>query len=217
MAKTALVTGVTGMVGKSLLDKLLKSDHYDKVKVLSRQKLGSHDKMEVIILSNFDNMAEVSDQLWAEDIFCCIGTTMAKAKTKEAFKKVDFDYPLMLAEITSGNNADKFLLVSALGADKKSSIFYNRIKGQLEEAILNLDFPEIHILRPSLLLGSRDEKRVGEDAAKIFYKTFNFLFAGPLKKYKAIHAEQVAKAMLHFALNPSPGKHIHENKELLDI
>lgn len=205
------------MVGSYLLDKLLKSDNYHKVLVLSRSMLSTHDKMEVILLNNFDKMAEVSDQLKADDIFCCIGTTIAKAKSKESFKKVDYDYPLALAEITSNNNAQKFILVSALGADKKSSIYYNQVKGQLEEAIWHQDFQEIHILRPSLLLGPREEKRVGEDAAKTFYKIFNFIFEGPFRKYKAIHAEQVAKAMLQFAHNPNPGKHIHENKELLAI
>jgi uncharacterized protein YbjT (DUF2867 family) len=217
MSKTALVIGATGLVSSILLDKLLKSDYYQKVKVLSRSKLGAHDKMEVILLNNFDKINEVSDQLKADDIFCCIGTTMAKAKDKESFKKVDYNYPLALAEITSKNHAEKFLLISALGANKSSSIFYNRVKGQVEEAIWHQDFPEIHILRPSLLLGPREEKRVGEDAAKTFYKLFNFIFVGPLRKYKSIPAEQVAKAMLHFARTPYPGKHIHENKELLDI
>lgn len=217
MAKTALITGATGLVGSSLLDKLLKSDNYNTVKVLSRSKLSPHDKMEVIILNNFDKMNEVGDQLKADDIFCCIGTTMAKAKDKESFKKVDYNYPLALAEITLKNHAQKFLLISALGANKDSSIFYNRIKGQVEQAILQLDFPEIHILRPSLLSGPREEKRVGEDAAKSFYKLFNFIFVGPLRKYKSIPAEQVAKAMLHFARTPNPGKHIHENTELLNI
>lgn len=215
MPKSALVIGATGLVGSSLLDKLLRSEHYDRVKVLSRRKLSSHDKMEVIILNNFDKLSEVRDQLKADDVFCCIGTTMAKAKNKESFKKVDYEYPVALAEITSGNGAQKFLLISALGADKSSSVFYNQVKGQVEEAIWQQDFPEIHILRPSLLLGPRDEKRIGEDAAKTFYRLFNFIFVGPFRKYKAIPADQVAKAMLHFARTPYPGKHIHENVELL--
>lgn len=185
MSKSALVIGATGLVGSSLLDKLLRSDHYDKVKVLSRRKLSAHDKMEVIILNDFDKMNEVKDQLKADDVFCCIGTTMAKAKDKESFRKVDYKYPAALAEITSGNGAEKFLLISALGADKNSSIFYNQVKGQVEEAIQHQDLKEIHILRPSLLLGPRDEKRIGEDAAKIFYNFSTLSLWGLLENIKA--------------------------------
>jgi uncharacterized protein YbjT (DUF2867 family) len=118
---------------------------------------------------------------------------------------------LKLAALTSQLGAKQFLLVSALGADKKSSVYYNRVKGELEDAVSKLDFQTIHIFRPSLLLGPRAEKRPGEEAAKLFYKIFWFLLPD---KYKAIHAEKVAKAMRHFAISEQKGVFIHESREM---
>lgn len=217
MGKIALVAGATGLVGGSLLDKLLKDDTYDKVKVVSRKQLSKHDKLEVILVNNFDKLADFEQKITADDVFCCLGTTMAKAKSKEAFRKVDYDYPVLLADLSLKNGARQFIIISAMGANKNSSIYYNKVKGELEQELLNRPFRELHILKPSLLLGPRDEKRTGEDAAKKIYKVLNFAFVGPLKKYKGIQADQVAKAMLHYAKNPTPGKHIHENEELLEI
>ena len=205
------------MVGSLLLDKLLKDDTYDKVKVLSRKQLSPHDKLELILVNNFDKLEEFEHKLSADDVFCCLGTTMAKAKSKEAFRKVDHDYPLLLADLSLKNGARQFIIVSAMGANKNSSIYYNKVKGEVEQALLDKPFRELHILKPSLLLGPRDEKRTGEDAAKKIYKVINFAFVGPFKKYKGIQADQVAKAMLHYAKNPIPGKHLHENEELLEI
>ena len=218
MAKTALIAGATGLVGSYLLEKLLYDDHYEKIMVISRQKPDhEHTKLTPVLIPDFDHLADYKDQLKADDVFCCLGTTMAKAGSKEAFRKVDQDYVVGLATIAKENNAGQFLMISALGADKTSTVFYNQVKGKTEEKILAIDFPETHIFRPSLLMGPRTEKRVGEDAAKTFYKWFNFIFIGPLKKYKGIHAEKVAQNMLHFAKEEMPGKHIHENKELLKL
>lgn len=218
MAKTALIAGATGLVGRFLLDKLTYDDHYDKVVVIAREKPEQeHTKIEPLLIPNFDHLADFKEELKADDVFCCLGTTMAKAGSKEAFRKVDHDYVLELARISKENDSKQFLLISALGADKKSKVFYNKVKGETEEDILNIDLPEVHILRPSLLTGPRKEKRLAEDAAKNMYKILSFIFIGPLKKYKDIEAEQVAKGMMHFAKADMPGKHIHENKELLEL
>ena len=121
---------------------------------------------------------------------------MAKAGSKENFNQVDFYYPLLVAKTSFAQGARQFLIVSALGADKESSIYYNRVKGQVEEAVSQIGFESLHIFRPSLLLGSRIEKRRGEDAAKFIYKAFGFLIP---KKYKAIDSAKVARSMLRFA------------------
>lgn len=214
MSKTALIAGATGLIGSKLLELILKDDDYERVIVLTRKPLDQeHAKLETII-SNFKNLDKVSGSLKADDVFCCLGTTMKKAGSKEKFRKVDYDYPLELAKISKEHGASKYLLISAMGASKKSSVFYNQVKGEIEEAISKIGFDAYHIFRPSLLLGPRKEDRVGEDAAKTIFKIFGFLFVGPLKKYKAISYDKVAKAMLHFAKKDDKGEHIHESFEL---
>ncbi len=209
--KTALVAGSTGLIGNQLLQLLLSDDNYSLVKAISRKPLQiTHPKLENIVL-DFDKLTESQDKLKADDIFCCLGTTIRKVKTKEKFRKVDFDYPVELARITKANGAEQYLLVSALGADKNSKIFYNQVKGEVEEAIGQVRFKSYQIFRPSLLMGDRNESRSGEDAGKIFFKYFGFLV--PVK-YKGIDSIKVARAMQKIAMQHQPGTHIHESKEL---
>ena len=212
--KTALVAGGTGLVGHQLLNILLASSRYDKVKVITRSDIQiSNPKLQQIKV-DYTKLESYKDELKADDVFCCLGTTMAKARTKEKFYQVDYTYPFTLANVAKDQQAEQFLLISALGADKHASIYYNRVKGELEEAVSNLKFQSVHIFRPSLLLGPRAESRPAEDAAKIFYKVFWFLIPD---KYKAIQSEQVAKAMLHFAEKEQKGIFIHESRELQNI
>jgi uncharacterized protein YbjT (DUF2867 family) len=209
--KTALIAGSTGLIGKQLLTLLLSTNRYDKVIALTRHDLGFTHRKLVELKVDFSQLDQYADKLVADDVFCCLGTTMTKAKSKQKFYEVDFTYPLRLAVATKLNNAKQYLIVSALGANKKSAMYYNRVKGEAEEAIGNLGFESLHILRPSLLLGSRDEQRPGEDAAKTFYKFFGFLIP---TKYKGIDASAVARAMLHYASQQQPGKFIHESREM---
>ena len=209
--KIALVAGSTGLIGQQLIELLISDVQYDKVKCLTRRPLPLvHDKLEVIETDG-NNLNELADRLTANDIFCCLGTTMKKARSKEAFRRVDFDYPLGLAQVTKKAGATQFHLVSALGADAKSSIFYNKVKGEVEQAISNVTFQSFHIYRPSLLLGPRQEERSGEQAAVIFFKIFGFLVPA---KYKPIDSVKIARAMIDFAKKEQPGKFIHESKSL---
>jgi len=175
--------------------------------------LPAHPKLEQVRVQ-VGSIDEKASSLKADDVFCCLGTTMAKAGSKEKFYEIDFEYPVELARITHSLGATQYLLVSALGANKNSSIYYNRVKGEAEEAISAIGFDSVHIFRPSLLLGARTEKRSGEDAAKIFYKVFGFLIP---KKYQAIESSQVAAAMLHFAVAFKNGKFIHESVDMLEF
>ena len=136
---------------------------------------------------------------------------MRVAKTKEAFRQVDFDYPVLLAKLSRERGAKQYLLVSALGASKSSFIFYIQVKGLTEEAIASIGFESLHIMRPSLLVGPRPEHRAGEDAAKWFYGAFGFLIPG---KYKAIESIKVARSMLVLAAQDKKGNFIHESGEL---
>jgi len=208
--RIAVLAGATGLIGGQLLELLIKEDRYSKVIALSRKPLPvRHPKLENIIVQA--NELEKLSLITADEVFCCLGTTIKQARTKEAFRKIDFDYPLELAKRLKTNGASKFLLVSALGANKNSSIFYNQVKGEVEEAIGDVAFAYYHIFRPSLLLGERKEVRSGEDAAKIFYKIFGFLIPN---KFKGIASIKVARAMLHFAKDNAAGKFIHESGEL---
>jgi uncharacterized protein YbjT (DUF2867 family) len=208
--KTALLAGGTGLVGSQLLQLLLESPRYSKVIALTRSDLPAHPKL-VQLKIEFNSMGERSSGLKADDVFCCLGTTMAKAGSKEQFYQVDFYYPLLLAKLSKAEGAKQYMLVSAMGANKKSSIYYNQVKGEIEEAIQDVGFASTHIVRPSLLIGPRSEKRAGEDSAKFLYRYFGFLIP---RKYKAIEARKVASAMLAFAEKEQKGVFIHESVEL---
>lgn len=206
----ALVAGATGLIGSQLLELLLQDDYYTRVIALSRRPLGiSNSKLENVVLE----ASELKDHpdLTAHDVYCCLGTTIKQAKSKEAFRKIDYDYPVELASKLKANGADQFLLVSALGAEKDSKIFYNRVKGEVETTIGEVGYSAFHIFRPSLLIGPRKVARAGEDAAKWVYKIFGFLIPA---KYKGIESMKVARAMIHVAKENKTGRFIHESSML---
>ena len=163
--RTALLLGGNGLIGSQCLKFLLDDPLYKKVVTPVRQKMAvSHDSL-VQIQINFDRIEDHKDELECDDVFCCLGTTIKKAGSQEEFRKVDLTYPDRFARVAVEKGASQFLLVSAVGADSGSSIFYNRIKGEVEEAIGHYDFDTFHIFHPSLLLGKRQESRPGENFA----------------------------------------------------
>lgn len=207
--KTALVVGATGLIGKHLTIKLLTNNFYSKVKVLIRKPLNiNHPNLEQIIF-DFDSLD--SSKIIADDIFCCLGTTMKQAGSKAAFYKVDFTYPFAIAKAALENGAKQYLIVTAMGADEKSIIYYNRVKGEIEKAISDLHYPTLLIFRPSMLLGEREEPRMGEKIGKILMKAINFIIP---KRYKAIESEKVANAMLILAQKGIKNKDIFESDTL---
>lgn len=198
--KTALVIGATGLVGAQLTRLLLEDPAYGSVRVIARKPLGfSHPKLETFITS-LDEMSSRPEAFRADHAFCCLGTTMRQAGSKEAFFKVDFTYTVRFAELCQQQGVQKFLLVTALGADPTSAVFYNRVKGETEEKVAQYSFDELHIFRPSLLLGPRQESRLGEAAGKWFAEHFDFLIPA---RYKGISGDTVAKAMIHCARRDS--------------
>lgn len=215
--KTALLLGATGLVGGHCLEWLLKSDNYGKVICLVRKKLPLiNDKLEQVVV-DFEKLAEQEAQIKADDVFCCLGTTIKKAKSQANFKKVDYQYPLEVAKIALANGARQYLIVSSMGADPNSLVFYSKVKGQVQQELDKLGYPTLHILQPSLLLGNREETRLGEQVGEAVMKGLDFLMLGPLKKYRAIEANAVAFAMVHLANQSQTGTHIHKSDELQAI
>jgi len=209
--RTALVAGATGLVGSQLVTTLLEDERYGTVKTITRKPLvKTHPRIENYTI-DFDALSQYGDELKADDIFCCLGTTMMTAGSKEEFEKVDYYYPLELAQRCKALGATQYLLVSALGANPRASVYYNRVKGKVEDAITKVGFESTHIFRPSLLVGPRAEHRSGEAAAKWFFRNFGFLVPS---KYKAIASIKVARAMAHFARSGDQGMHIHESVTL---
>lgn len=209
--KTAIVLGATGLIGKKVTEHLLKNDTYSTVIILVRKPLNiNHPKLKQHIF-NYD--AIDNTLLKGDDLFCCLGTTIKTAGSKEAFRKVDLDYVVNVAKAAKENGINHFTVVSAMGANKNSTVFYNQIKGEMEESIKSIGFNSTYIIRPSLLLGDRKEFRFGELIGKFFMITLSFLIP---KKYRAIYDVQVAISMIHFMSHTEHGFFIKENDELLN-
>ena len=201
------------MIGSHLLRLLLDSPRYGKVKILVRKQLPlKHPKLEQQVV-DFNHIGAESSLIAADDIYCCLGTTIRNAGSKEAFTRVDLTYPVELAKATAAPGS-QFLVVSSIGANAGASNFYLNTKGKMEEAVGRSEFDSIHIFRPSMLLGKREEWRSGEYVAKHLMRWLSFLFIGPLKPYKPIHAQAVATAMLTAASQQKPGIHIHASQEI---
>jgi uncharacterized protein YbjT (DUF2867 family) len=217
MERKALIIGATGLIGSELVNLVSQSDYYQKIYVLVRRETGlGTDKIEEILV-NFDDLEESLKSIQADDVYNCLGTTMKNAGSKEEFYKVDFSYPIEIARMMRKKGSDTFLNVSALGANKSSLIFYNRVKGELEEALQETGFDSLVIFRPSLLLGNRNEKRFGEDMAKKTYKILDKIFIGPLKKYSGIEGQTVAHAMFEMAKRKPQGLTILESDKIKEV
>jgi len=212
--RTALLVGATGLVGGHCLNYLLKDETYSRIVVLSRRNLEIENPKLTQHMVDFDQLEKYSDQIKADDIFCCLGTTIKKAGSKEAFRKVDYYYPLRIAQLAAKNGARQFLLISSLGASQTSKIFYNRVKGETEAAIREILFYGVQIFRPSLLVGDRAENRVGEKVAEFLLKTVKPILIGGWKKYRAITAANVAKAMVEIAKTDLKGIHIYKSNQI---
>lgn len=205
--RSALLAGATGLVGNHCLRLLLADPAYDRVVVLARRELGLRDPKLATRIVDFDHLAELPDFPAADDVFCCLGTTMRRAGSKPAFYAVDFTYVHALARLARRRGSPQFLLVSAIGADTASRMFYSRVKGEIEQAVIRLAFPGTFIFRPSLLLGRRAASRPGERLGTALARALAWTLVGPLRQYRPIPAEVVAAAMVRAAKAGRPGVH----------
>ncbi|OME19621.1 oxidoreductase [Paenibacillus odorifer] len=213
MLRIALVLGATGLVGKAVTEELLNREGWGEVRVLVRTPLAlEHPKLKQIVV-DWENLAEYSDSFeGVHSIFCCLGTTIKKAGSQEQFERVDLDYPLAAATIARDHGVKQFLVVSSMGADAKSRNFYSRTKGRAEEALSKIGFHGLHLFRPSLLLGHREEFRLGERVAARLMKALEFVMVGKAAKYRAIPGVTVARAMVNIASADTHGLHIYTNE-----
>lgn len=209
MSRSAIVTGYTGLVGSCLLDRLVSGNEYDPIKLVGRRAPGQSDPRLRLVQTELGDLRQLSGELSADDAYCCLGTTLRAAGSRAAFERVDFHMVVDFAREVHAAGAKRFFLVSSLSADPRSPIFYSRVKGRAEQALSEIGFEALHILRPSLLLGARQERRPGEAIAQKLMPAFNRLMIGPVAKYRAVHAEDVAGALLALARHPSGGVQIH--------
>ena len=215
--RTALLVGATGLVGGHCLRLLLADDAWGQVFVLARRRIpASHPKL-VARLVDFDRLGQLSGFPRATDVFCALGTTIARAGSRPEFHKVDFTYVAETARLAAVSGARQFLLVSALGADPASNIFYSRVKGEAEDSVRKLPFAGIQIFRPSLLSGERTETRPFERVAVSIFSALSFAAVGPLRRYRPVAAADVARAMLEVARRAPPGVHVYDSDEIEEI
>ena len=203
--KSALIAGASGLVGGELLRIMLNGQRYEKVFSISRRPLGIDHPKLIEIVCDFDRLEQVLDRFDAEDVFCCLGTTIKKAKTKQNMYRIDVEYPLAIAKMAKDRGAEHFLLVSSMNANARSFFFYPRIKGILEAKLQAIPFRSISIFRPSLLLGNRQEFRLGERIAIRLFRSLSRLMKDSQKSRLAVEAKTVAMAMYNAACQEKAG------------
>jgi len=206
---SGLLVGATGLVGSHCLRILLDDSAYDSVHILTRRPIptlaGNPKAVEHVV--DFDDFITAGEMPQVDHVFCALGTTIAKAKTKEAFRKVDYEYPLRIAELALAAGARHFVLVSSMSASPRSIFFYSRVKGEIEQAIDGLGFSAYTIIRPSVIDGERDEQRFGEELGR---KILRF---GP-RSIQPVHARDIAAAMVDAARTDPLGKRLIVSKAI---
>lgn len=213
MPRTAVIAGATGLVGSHCLRYLTASPEYARVIALVRRKsaAGSGGAEERVV--DFDHLDTETFEAGA-DVFCALGTTIRKAGSEAAFRRVDFEYPVALAKRAAALDARQFLVVSSVSANAASSNFYLKTKGEMERDLASLAFDAVHIFRPSFLIGDRPESRPGEKIGILLARALGFVMVGPLANYHAIPAQTVAAAMVRAALQNGRGVHVHHYAEM---
>lgn len=209
----AVIVGATGLVGSELVARALL--FYDRVTVLTRRPTTAKDPriVEVVADLEHDDLPIPADA----DVFCALGTTIAKAGSQEAFRRIDHDLIVRVAQNAAQHGAAQFVLVSSAGANQNSSNFYLRVKGETDAAVATLPFFGVHIFRPSVLLGDRRETRRLEAVGMAAGNLLSWILIGGLRKYRAISASDVAIAMIEAARKRAPGVHTYEYDQIVEL
>ncbi len=186
-----------------LLEKLLKDDRYEAIKVFSRKEIDGLPPKATQFVGDVLDLKKFKEDFTADEVFCCIGTTARKTPDKTRYKAIDFGIPVSAARLSKENDIGTFLVISALGADANSSVFYSRTKGEMEQAVLSENIERTYILQPSIIGGNRNEERIGEKIGLVVLKFLKPLLLGKLKKYRITEAEDIAQAMIDLANSDS--------------
>lgn len=216
---TAVIIGATGLTGNLVVEELLKDTDFKSVRVLVRKPvINIHPKIEQQIV-DFNDFDDYDKKFGGGDvIFCCVGTTQKKVNgDKILYEKIDHDIPVNAAKIGVAHHFKKFLIVSAVGANENSSNFYLKLKGKTENSLKKFPFESLSIFQPSLLNGNRKENRTGEKIAQVLMDILSFLFLGPLQKYKAIGADNLARAMVYESKQKKAGTHYYQYPGMMDM
>ena len=220
---TVLLAGATGLIGSHCLELLLASPRVGKVIAPTRRTLANPSDKLRNVLVDFDRLDEYQELFQCDAVICCLGTTIRQAGSKEAFRKVDLEYCLDLAELGRSHTAKAYYLVSAMGADPNSLFFYSRVKGELERRLIQLEYDYLSLYRPSLLIGDREEHRRGESFGIKMAGVVNPFLMGSLAKYKAIDATKVARAIVNECLGvsvpkkPGPQVNIYTHNQIVTL
>jgi uncharacterized protein YbjT (DUF2867 family) len=213
-ARTALIAGATGLVGSELVELLLADPAVARVLSVVRRSSGRAGGKLAEHLVDFGNLAAAPLEPPVDEAYCCLGTTMRAAGSRDAFRRVDLEYAMAFARLAQRLGAGSLVVVSSLGADPASRSFYLRTKGEVEQELIALGLPSLGIVRPSLLLGDRRELRVGERAGEVALRLASPLLRGALAHYRPIHARTVACAMADLGRRAEPGVHVLESDEI---
>ncbi|MBI35628.1 MAG: nucleoside-diphosphate sugar epimerase [Flavobacteriales bacterium] len=217
MKKSAIILGASGLTGSYLLEELLNNVNYYKIKVFTRSPLEViHEKLE-IIECDLLKLEEQKEHFKADEVYVCIGTTNSKTPNKKSYREIDFGIPVTTAQLCRENQIDTIAVISSLGANSKSSVFYIKTKGEMEESIIEMEIPNTYLLRPAMIMGPRKERRVGETIGKMIFFMINPLLVGSLKKYRGIHAEVIAKAMINLCGEKPDEKKIIESDKIWKV
>lgn len=208
--------GATGLIGSEVLKKLTADQRVQKIFCIGRRAPVQVNSKINFIKAELVDLIKLSPPA-AEPWVCCLGTTIKTAVTQENFKKVDYEAAVQFSQLAKRAGAQSLHIISALGADESSKVFYNRVKGEMQKAVAQLDLPSVYFYQPSLLLGERKDFRLGESIAIKLAPLYSALLLGPLKAYRPIRAEQVSAAVCANLLNPSVGVHFVTNEEMLVV
>jgi uncharacterized protein YbjT (DUF2867 family) len=209
MPRKAILVGATGLVGGHLLHLLLNDPAYEQVTVLVRRPLVIRSDKLAQRVVDFERLEETAGGWEADDVFLCLGTTIAVAGSRESFRRVDHDYTVEVARLAKKRGAVRVGLVSSIGAAVDASSFYLRVKGETERDVEGIGFESLEIVRPSFLVGERKEKRRGEAAGIAVTRAVSFAMVGALRAYRPIGANRVAAGLLRAVLARNPGRHVH--------
>ncbi|SDW18033.1 hypothetical protein SAMN05444411_101225 [Lutibacter oricola] len=212
MKKTAIILGASGLTGSIVLEKLLNDERYETIKLFSRSTIENLPSKVIQFTGNLLELKSFKPDFTADEVYCCIGTTAKKTPDKTVYKAIDYGIPVAAAKLSKENNIETYCVVSAIGANANSSIFYNKIKGEMERDVLSEKIENTYILQPSIIEGKRKEQRLGEKIGLVILIILQPLFFGKLKKYSITEAEHIAQAMINLANSTSKTQIITSEK-----